>query len=66
MDELDDDKLVYFMTGKTFRTEAPDPVNPSTGFILETKNLTKKDKFEDISIQVRKGEILGITGLLGS
>lgn len=65
-DELDDDKLVYFMTGKTFRTESPDPVDPSAGFILETKNLTKKDEFEDISIQVRKGEILGITGLLGS
>ncbi|AOH42370.1 lipase [Anaerolineaceae bacterium oral taxon 439] len=64
--ELDDDKLVYLMTGKTFKTEAPDPVDPNAALILETKNLTKANDFEDVSIQLRKGEILGITGLLGS
>lgn len=64
--ELDDDKLVYLMTGKTFKTEAPDPIDPNAGLILETKNLTKANDFEDVSIQLRKGEILGITGLLGS
>lgn len=64
--ELDDDKLVYLMTGKTFKTEAPDPIDPNAGLILETKNLTKANDFEDVSIQLCKGEILGITGLLGS
>ncbi len=64
--ELDDDRLVYLMTGKTFKTEAPDPIDPNAGLILETKNLTKANDFEDVSIQLRKGEILGITGLLGS
>lgn len=64
--ELNDDKLVYLMTGKTFKTEAPDPIDPNAGLILETKNLTKANDFEDVSIQLRKGEILGITGLLGS
>lgn len=64
--ELDEDKLVYLMTGKTFRTEAPEPINPNAELILETKKLTKAGEFEDISIQVRKGEIVGITGLLGA
>lgn len=64
--EVDDEKLVYLMTGKSFTTEKPDPIDPNADLILETKNLTKENQFEDISIQVRKGEILGITGLLGS
>lgn len=34
--------------------------------LIEVKNLTKKNNFMDISFTLRKGEILGITGLLGS
>ena len=34
--------------------------------IIEIDNLTKRDNFEDISFSVREGDIVGITGLLGS
>lgn len=33
---------------------------------LEVKNLTKEGKFYNVSFQVRKGEVLGIAGLMGS
>ncbi len=33
---------------------------------LEITNLTKKGQFNDINLQVRVGEIVAITGLLGS
>jgi ABC-type sugar transport system ATPase subunit len=34
--------------------------------ILEVKKLTKRGEFEDISFELRKGEILGIAGLMGA
>jgi ribose transport system ATP-binding protein len=33
--------------------------------ILDVRHLSSKDEFRDVSFQVRKGEILGFTGLLG-
>ncbi len=64
--ELDHDKLVYLMTGKTFKTEAPGNVVEGAQVVLEVDRLTKKGEFNNVSLQVRKGEIVGITGLLGS
>ncbi len=34
--------------------------------ILEVKNISKKGMFKDISFSLKKGEILGIAGLMGS
>jgi len=34
--------------------------------VLETRNLSSGTAFRDVSLQIRKGEVLGITGLLGS
>lgn len=39
---------------------------PSEEVILEVQNLTKKGIFENISFQVHAGEILSITGTIGS
>jgi simple sugar transport system ATP-binding protein len=66
--DLDNEKLVFYMTGKTIvaskficstRKEDGKP-------LLEVKNLSKKGNFMDISFSLYPGEILGITGLLGS
>jgi len=37
-----------------------------TKTVLEVKNLSRTGEFEDISLTVRQGEILGIVGLLGA
>lgn len=42
------------------------PVGENREVILEVKNLTRKGYFQDVSFQVREGEILGFAGLLGS
>ena len=34
--------------------------------ILKVENLTRKGAFKDVSFDLKKGEVLGITGLLGS
>lgn len=65
--EMTQDKFTYYMTGREI-SEAPFAYQggPDAETVLEVKNLSLKDGFEDISFAVKKGEILGITGLLGS
>ncbi|MBN2396094.1 MAG: sugar ABC transporter ATP-binding protein [Candidatus Atribacteria bacterium] len=56
-------KIVEHHT-KKFSKEKP--MNEKDQVILEVKNLTRKGFFQDISFQLREGEILGFAGLLGS
>ncbi|KPV56095.1 ribose ABC transporter ATP-binding protein, partial [Paenibacillus sp. A3] len=44
----------------------PDDLRVTDEVVLEVKGLTRKNKFRDISFQLKKGEILGIAGMLGS
>ena len=64
--ELDDRKFAYYMTGREFSEETfageANPGEPA----LEARNLTLENGFQDVSFTLRKGEILGVTGLLGS
>jgi ribose transport system ATP-binding protein len=34
--------------------------------VLSVKNLTRQHKFEDVSFELKKGEVLGIAGMLGA
>lgn len=67
-EELDNEKLTYLMTGKKIEyepylyEETKERENP----ILEVRNISRPEEFEDISFSVRPGEILGLTGLIGS
>ena len=58
--------LIYYMTGREINDDFFVPENISEKPVLEVENLELKNKFEDVSFDLRKGEILGITGLLGS
>ena len=42
------------------------PLKPSSTKVIEVKKLTTKPTFSDVSFSIAPGEILGITGLLGS
>lgn len=64
--ELDHKKLVFLMTGSKFESSPPAPLAPDAPNLLEIRNLTRSGEFSDLSFSVKKGEILGITGLLGS
>ena len=63
--ELDDEKLTLLMTGK--RVEHTKYVaEEQKDVLLAVKVLSKRGNFKDISFELHPGEILGITGLLGS
>jgi simple sugar transport system ATP-binding protein len=64
--ELDDEKLTLLMIGKKVEHAKYIAETQKENVILEVKNLSKWGNFKDISFKLCEGEILGITGLLGS
>ncbi|WP_406678756.1 sugar ABC transporter ATP-binding protein [Moorella sp. ACPs] len=64
-EQLDEEKLISLMVGRKveFIRQSGNETGP---VLLEVVNLTKKGNFKDISFTLRKGEILGLTGLVGA
>lgn len=58
--------FTYYMTGRELTDDHFIPKNVSKEPVLEVQNLCLKGKLNDVSLELRKGEILGVTGLLGS
>lgn len=63
--EVDQKKFAYYMTGREFKQEQYTCAHPGET-VLEVQDLGLPGAYEDISFCVRKGDIYGITGLLGS
>lgn len=65
--DFDQASLSRAMTGRDVRDEREVAAfDPIASPVLEVLDLGLDEVFEDISFEVRPGEILGITGLLGS
>ncbi len=65
-EELDHKTFAHYMTGRQVddvRFEQPESVGEP---VLEVEGLGLEGALEDISFALHKGEVLGITGLLGS
>lgn len=58
-------ELISLMVGRELKESYPARLNPPGEIALEVKNLTGNGD-HDISFSVRKGEILGISGLVGA
>ncbi|CAG22591.1 putative ATP-binding protein of ABCtransporter [Photobacterium profundum SS9] len=65
-EEMNSDELAFLMTGQRFEYSPLGEYKQQGDVKLEVTNLTKKGQFNDINLQVRAGEIVSITGLLGS
>ncbi len=63
---MTDRRLVELMTGKTFNHKPMAASFDGAPAVLDVRNLSRAGDFDDVSLSVRKGEILGITGRLGS
>ncbi len=59
-------RITELMTGKTFDQQVRAKPVGDEPIVLEVKGLSRPGQFEDISFAVRRGETLGITGLLGA
>lgn len=60
------DDIIRMMVGREITDMFPKIDCPIGDVVLEARNLTIPGVFHDVSFQLRKGEILGLAGLVGS
>jgi ABC-type sugar transport system ATPase subunit len=64
--EADQDTLVHMMINRTFKELIVKETVPIGEVILETRGLTYPGQYYDINLKVRRGEIVGMAGLVGA
>jgi len=65
-DDITPKEFTFHMTGRELTDEHFQSKNISADPLLEIQDLSLKGNYQNVSFELRKGEILGITGLLGS
>ncbi|MBH55659.1 MAG: D-xylose ABC transporter ATP-binding protein [Planctomycetaceae bacterium] len=65
-DEMTRDEIIELMVGRSLANEFPDETRPVGEVRLEVKGLSRGDAVQDVSFDVRSGEILGVAGLVGA
>lgn len=60
------DKLIAWMVGREITQMFPKEEAEIGEVILSARGLTRKGVFENVSFELRKGEILGFAGLMGA
>ncbi len=63
--EITRNEMISMMVGRTIENEFPPRPDAVGETILEIKNINTR-KLKDVSLTLRKGEILGLVGLVGS
>ncbi|NLJ25337.1 MAG: sugar ABC transporter ATP-binding protein [Firmicutes bacterium] len=68
IDELDKETIVHMMVGRRMETLYPrvHSPQPDSDVVLRVEGLSQGNTLHDISFGLRRGEILGISGLVGS
>src|SRR5207253_73042 len=64
IEELNREEIIRLMVGRELKQMIPKAEAPVGDPALEVKKLTRKDVLYDISFSVRKGEVLGLAGLV--
>jgi ribose transport system ATP-binding protein len=61
------DQIISMMVGRTIFEATPEvPERPSEEIVLEVKHLNRGNVIKDVSFQLKRGEILGFSGLVGA
>jgi len=64
-EELTEKDLSTHMVGEEVNTEGIYKTRELGEVILEIKNMSKEREYKNVNLNLRKGEVLGVTGLLG-
>ncbi len=64
--ELDESRLIPLMVGREILTDKREPRVISNEVALAVENLGRDGAFREITFSVRKGEVLGLAGLMGA
>lgn len=60
------EELIEMMVGRSLESEFPEREPDPGAMVLEVKGLTRRPAVDDVSFQLRRGEIVGMFGLVGS
>lgn len=63
---IDKNKLISMMVGRELTNFFPKEYAEITDVKLEVRNISLEGKFRNVSFYLKKGEILGVAGLMGS
>src|SRR5699024_9621122 len=66
IEEVTHDRLIQAMVGREIKQLYPTKNNEIKGELLRVNKIGKAGHFKDVSFTLRKGEILGLTGLVGA
>lgn len=64
--DINKESLIQMMVGREVTNLFPKEQVAIGETVLEVKNLTRENEFENVSFELKKGEILGFAGLIGS
>jgi ABC-type sugar transport system ATPase subunit len=60
------DKIIQMMVGREIKEVYPKEIIDPGEIVLEVRDLLLKNRFQKISFSLRRGEILGVAGLIGA
>lgn len=58
--------IISMMFGETQIRRRPDTLKAQDEIVMDVQGLCRKGKFQDVSFQLHRGEVLGIAGMLGA
>ena len=64
--EMTQNRLAELMTGEAHEASITAEDRSAAPVVIETKGLTRRGEYEDVSLRLRRGEVLGLAGLLGA
>ena len=65
-EDFDQDRIIQAMIGRTIEIEKKVDLCESEDVVFSCRHLSEPGKLYDISFETRRGEILGVAGLMGS
>ncbi len=66
LENVTTEELIQMMVGRNLDELFPKQMVEAGEVVLEVEGLSAQGRFSDISFQLRKGEILGVSGLIGA
>ncbi len=66
INKISPEKMAQSMVGRELSQIFPEKIKPEEKIVFEVKNITVPDVINNISFNLKKGEILGLGGLVGA